>query len=48
MGLPLSDGHLGKMGELAADRRHAQRLAGLPDDLLLQLAHAALAESSLS
>jgi hypothetical protein len=36
------------MSELAADRRDAQRLAGLSDDLLLQFAHAALAESSSS
>ena len=42
MGLPLPGGGLGQAGELAADCRHAQRLAVLSDRLVLQVAHHAV------
>ena len=52
MGLPLPRRGLGHAGELAADRRHAQRLALLPDSLLLEVSHHAVpacgADSSTS
>jgi hypothetical protein len=39
MGLLLPHGSLRQAVELAADGRHAQRLAVLPDGLVLQVAH---------
>src|SRR5918993_1144323 len=39
MGLLFPDGGLRQAAELAADRRQAQRLAVLPDGLVLQVAH---------
>ena len=52
MGLPLADGGIRQASELAADRRHAQRLAVLPDGLVLEIGHHAVpaqeADSSTS
>ena len=42
MALPLADGGIREASELAADRRHAQRLAMLPDRLVLEIGHQAL------
>ena len=42
VGVSLTDGGLGQTRELAANGEHAQRLAVLPDDLALELAHQAM------
>ena len=42
MGLPLAHSGIRQAGELAADRRHAQRLAMLPDGLILEIRHHAV------
>ena len=42
MGLTLPGSRLGQSGELAADRRHAQRLAVLANGLVLEILHHAL------
>ncbi|WP_158805756.1 hypothetical protein [Acidisoma sp. L85] len=42
MGLPLAGGGLRQAYELPADRRHAQRLAVLADDLVLEVDHHAV------
>jgi hypothetical protein len=42
MGLTLPGCGLGQPGELAADRRHAQRLAVLANGLVLEILHHAL------
>jgi hypothetical protein len=42
MGLTLPSSGLGQPGELAADRRHAQRLAVLANGLVLEILHHAL------
>ena len=42
MGLPFAGGGVRQPGELAADRRHAQRLAMLPDGLVLEVGHHAV------
>ena len=47
MGLPRLARLLGELCELAADRRHAQRLAVLPDGLVLQVAHHAVPAQGL-
>ena len=39
---PLADGSVRQAGELAANRRHAQRLAMLPDGLVLEISHHAV------
>ena len=47
MGLALPCGFVGEACELAADRRQAQRLAVLPDGLVLQVAHHAVPAQGL-
>jgi len=47
MGLPCPGSLVGQARELAADRRHAQRLAVLPDGLVLQVAHHAVPAQGL-
>jgi hypothetical protein len=42
MGLPFPARGLGQPGELAADRRHAQRLAMLANGLVLEILHHAV------
>jgi hypothetical protein len=42
MGLTLPGRSLGQAGELAADRRHAQRLAVLANGLVLEILHYAV------
>jgi hypothetical protein len=42
MGLTLAGSGLGQPGELAADRRHPQRLAVLTNGLVLEIVHYAV------